>query len=98
MVYEILRRFGAWAVASRLSLLGTKECLQQPTWISVRYGLLNLKKIKKFYFKKNKGQNPTITDILSNHAIKAMSFKNINFIMETSHLGHYIKRIGEFCL
>lgn len=50
VVYENLRRFGAWAVASRLSLLGTKECLQQPTWISVRYGLLNLKKNKKFYF------------------------------------------------
>lgn len=59
---------------------------------------VEFKKNKKFYFFLKKGQNPTITDILSNHAIKAMSFKNIHFIMQTSHLGHYIKRIGEFCL
>lgn len=85
MVSEILRRFGAGAVAGRVGLLGenteTGKCLHQLTWASGRYGLLNFEKFQKIYLKKNKGQNPTITDMLSNHVIKAMSFKNTHFIM-----------------
>lgn len=54
VVYEILRRFGAGAVPVRFGSSGenieTGECLQQPTWTSERYGLLNFKDFQKFYF------------------------------------------------